>query len=813
MTDIEIIKLLEKDIGYPLNRVGIKDLWKEKSYALNDQQKVQGINLNGCTLNQFPRRLTNLKFLQHLYLAENQFEKIENILTEFRRLQELVLDNNQLKKFPISITKLKRLRKLSIVNNQLTEVPNEVRELKNLEILSLSKNHIHSLPQDFNQLKNLVYIYLNDNRIKDWSEAFYQLKKLKVLDLRNNWIVNLPTKALKLNLLFKWERAISLEGIFLEGNPLEKPPIEILKKGDKAIRTYLESIKEQSRPLNEVKVLLVGDGGAGKTSLMRRLMGKNFNKREAQTHGINIETYCVKTGHQNNDIKIHYWDFGGQEIMHASHQFFLSKRSLYILVLDSRKDAKTEYWLKHIESFGGESPILIVLNKVDENPAFEVNRKFLQEKYKGIIGFYRISCLNRKGMEELEEAVQNTIFQLPHLQTPWSLDWFSVKNQLENTNKDYITYDDYLALCQKYKIKEKDAQNTLLEYLNDLGVMLHFGDDINLKQTSVLNPKWVTQAVYKIINSKELADQHGILKLEHLDTILKRKKGRAIVEYDYPHTTHQYIINLMSRFKLCYRLNDHTLLLPDLLDVEEVRYHFDEKNLLQFIFQYDFFPRSIMPRFIVDMHDDIKERKHKRLLWRTGIVLENKRFNAIALIKADEEAKKINILVGGEQKRDYFAVIRHNLTRIHDSFEKLTINELIPLSEDGKHTVDFAEILGYEKAGKDTYFSGKLGKDFQVNTLLDGIERAEDRQKRYASDVPEVTAPLPQAPVATSSTPLPTRPTSTQPEMSSTPKWFESRWWPILIATSILMTILGGIAGFLEDGSNFISKILSWLFG
>ncbi|MBT4627428.1 MAG: hypothetical protein HOC63_12145, partial [Rhodospirillales bacterium] len=66
--------------------------------------------------------------------------------------------------------------------------------------------------------------------------------------------------------------------------------------------------------------------------------------------------------------------------MHATHQFFLSHRSLYILVLDGRRDEKTEYWLKNIESFGGNSPILIVMNKIDQNPSFELNQRFLKEK-------------------------------------------------------------------------------------------------------------------------------------------------------------------------------------------------------------------------------------------------------------------------------------------------------------------------------------------------------------------------------------------------------------------------------------------------
>ncbi|MCP5102669.1 MAG: GTP-binding protein, partial [bacterium] len=194
------------------------------------------------------------------------------------------------------------------------------------------------------------------------------------------------------------------------GNPLESRPNERMKKGKDASREYFKTLKKGEKPLNEVKVLLVGDGGAGKTSLVKRLTGKKFNKNEPQTHGINIDPWIVpvpdgthKThGDSNNEIKkikVNFWDFGGQEIMHSTHQFFLSKRSAYVLVLDGRKDEKTEYWLKHIESFGGDSPVIVVMNKIDENPGFKLNHRFLQDKYNNIIGFYRVSCLENEGID------------------------------------------------------------------------------------------------------------------------------------------------------------------------------------------------------------------------------------------------------------------------------------------------------------------------------------------------------------------------------------------------------------------------------
>ena len=66
--------------------------------------------------------------------------------------------------------------------------------------------------------------------------------------------------------------------------------------------------------------------------------------------------------------------------MHATHQFFLSRRSIYIIMLNAREDPNPEYWLNHIKSFGGNSPVIIVINKTDENPSYDVNRLFLKEK-------------------------------------------------------------------------------------------------------------------------------------------------------------------------------------------------------------------------------------------------------------------------------------------------------------------------------------------------------------------------------------------------------------------------------------------------
>ena len=113
-------------------------------------------------------------------------------------------------------------------------------------------------------------------------------------------------------------------------------------------------IKEKERQtLNEGKLILVGRGEVGKTSLVKRLVfSTRFNSKEGMTKGIDILRWSVPC--DSEEVQLNIWDFGGQEIMRATHQFFLTEQSLYLLVLNGRggsADEDAEQWLKHIETF------------------------------------------------------------------------------------------------------------------------------------------------------------------------------------------------------------------------------------------------------------------------------------------------------------------------------------------------------------------------------------------------------------------------------------------------------------------------------
>jgi len=574
------------------------------------------------------------------------------------------------------------------------------------------------------------------NKLTTWPVEMAQLQSLQLLDLAHNKLTTWPVEMTLLTMEIYWEWNPNKRAIFLDGNPFKNPPPEIIKQGNAAIIEYFKA--GEQRQLNEVKVLLIGDGGAGKTSLVKRLLNQEFDPIESQTKGININewevveiTHCdIEADEQK--IKTHLWDFGGQEIMHATHQFFLSKRSLYILVLDNRKDEKTEYWLKYIESFGGDSPILIILNKIDENPGFELDRKSLQEKYPSIQGFHRLSCKTNQGIDEFRHAFQQALSTVEIRQSVWPQTWFQVKIELGQLAKPYIDYEGYTKICNSANVTTKDSQQTLLQYLCDLGITLYFQEHI-LEDTHVLEPKWVTKAVYKIINARQVADNQGILYLNELEEILEPTDAE---DYHYPRNQYPYIIGLMKKFELCYELKpNHSVLIPDLLPVQRPDFAFDTTQAIQFRIDYRFLPRSVMPRFIVNRHQDIQAE----LRWRKGVVLKDKLLNASALITADDEDRQIFITVNGDQRRDYFATILNTLRTIHNSFEidKLGINERVCLADNPKLTIGLEHLYRLEKRGVKICSPEGAEKDYFVRELLGtlGGENLEDETHQRVKEI------------------------------------------------------------------------------
>ena len=479
----------------------------------------------------------------------------------------------------------------------------------------------------------------------------------------------------------------------------------------------------------------------GKTSLVKRLLDNQFDTDERKTDGINIRDWQIKVN--NQQVKLRVWDFGGQEIMHATHQFFLTERSLYLLVINTREDElanRIEYWLKLIETLGNQAPVIIVGNKIDDHP-LDLDRHGLQTKYPNIKGFVGTSCATGLGISELKQKITEIITnEMPHVFDPIPVKWLNLKDKLEQDDRDYITYQEYEQKCIETGITRESSRHTLVRLLHELGIVLNFADDKRLKDTNVLNPEWVTVGAYRVINDNLLMTEHkGVLYWQDSARIFQPKSRKD--RDNYPTVeSRKFILRMMEKFELCFPMEDYNnqgypdYLIPDLLPKEEPDTG-EWKDCLNFEYHYDkVLPNSVISRFIVKSHDLIA-RTNYRTYWRTGVILANKEGNK-AYVKADLEDAKIFIHISGNSptRRSFLSIIRHTFDQIHDR-PKLTPDERVCLPDKPKESVSYDHLLKLENRGKVDYSDSD--HDYNIRELLDGISSIEDRRSRSISELQE----------------------------------------------------------------------------
>lgn len=688
--------------------------------------KLRFLDLGGNPLQDLPPLI--LPELEYLYMWGNYFKELPSSLA-------LTLSAGKLKVLDVSSTGVDSVGDLDIVqetpdatfNGRLVGAPKSKNAgsveaiptwladtVPLLAQLWVGGNQIASFPNELRQLDHLTYLFAANNRLTDFPESLLDLPSLKYLDLSSNRISVAPAWAGVLD---------SLDFLNLKRNPIGIPE-EILSETREPQRVleYLDEIGKSGRPLNEAKIVLVGEGSVGKTSIVKALRGGAFDRGSPKTEGIEKSRWMVP----NTDVSANIWDFGGQEIMHATHQFFLSARSLYILVLDSRQGEvqnRLDYWLRIIDTYSESSPVLIVGNKVDQSP-LDIDERGIRGKYPNVRAVLPTSCSSGSGIDNLVEAIRQGLDDLPHLRDKLPISYFNVKTDLEKIDENYLAYDSYRAICEGYEIANESAQEALISFLHDLGTVLCFRDDPRLADTNILSPAWVTGGVYKILNSNLANHKGGLVSSSDIAEVLDGS--------DYPPERRGFIVSMMRKFELCYE-SDGILFIPDLLTKAEPDTGAWDEGI-KVVVKYAVLPPSILCRLIVRLSHLVS----KQTVWRSGVVFawEQNR----ALVRADYDDNSLSIVVTGHQttRRTLLTMIRSELRRVEATIPGLDREERVPVPDEPDSWVPYAHLVSLESAGHQTVIPVGLIKEYEISVLLEGVEQARDR---FSEDsVAEVTA-------------------------------------------------------------------------
>ncbi|GCE51081.1 leucine-rich repeat domain-containing protein [Thermosporothrix hazakensis] len=662
----EIGKMHLTELDLSANRL------KELPAEIGKLQQLEVLDLAMNQLREVPAEIGELQQLEVLDLAMNQLREVPAEIGKLQQLGRLDLSENQLREVPAEIGKLQQLGRLDLSENQLREVPAEIGKLQQLRELNLSENQLREVPAEIGELQQLRRLDLSENQLREVPAEIGKLQQLRELNLSDNrQLRRLPVELGNLEML---------DDIGLRGtDELLMPPPEIVEQGTSAIRSFLRELQADGKERREAKVMVIGEGGTGKTSLLRALRAEAFEAQSATTHGIRVEQLVFP----ESSLTLNTWDFGGQHIYHATHQFFLSRRTLYLLVWNARvgvEQSRLDYWLDLIQLHAPDSPVLLVATHTDER-APDLNYQQYQQTYKQLVGLFPVSNRDGTGIDALKSAILEQAEKLPLVGQLWPQRWTQFEQSLQKAKPHHISAEKYCNIARAHGIKRIIAQGTLGTYLHELGKLMYFGDDMILRNLVVLKPNWITKAISFVLTDEAVRQASGILKHEDLPRIWARDdEGNEYEPHLYP-----IFLRLMERFDLSYQLEiegrdnvSTKSLVPQLLPFEPpVKLDPwptsppDGLSQVEMVYRFEVVPPGVMSRFIVRTH-----RYTRGLHWRDGVLLEHDGHQARA--ELNPMARELRLLVWGIAPHNFFVILKATIEQILSDFKGLKMRREVP---------------------------------------------------------------------------------------------------------------------------------------
>ena len=176
-------------------------------------------------------------------------------------------------------------------------------------------------------------------------------------------------------------------------------------------RMFLDNLKKKYK-----KIMVTGEGGVGRTTLMHRYMDGVFKIDTKMTVGVQFSTRSVKI--EGNEYIFIFWDLGGQERWRFFQRDFCKEADAAILAFDLTRDStlkEIDKWIKLLRNWDKDLPILLVGTKLDLVEVEFINDQYFCElvgRY-NLIDYINISNKTGENVEELFQTLFSRVLDIP----------------------------------------------------------------------------------------------------------------------------------------------------------------------------------------------------------------------------------------------------------------------------------------------------------------------------------------------------------------------------------------------------------------
>ena len=238
-----------------------------------------------------------------------------------------------------------------------------------------------------------------------------------------------------------------------------------------------------SNKIPEIKMILLGESGVGKTSIIKRVMDEDFNENESSSLTMTYSLKEIVNNHKN--IKLNIWDTIGQEQYRSIAKLFLNDTKIVILVysiIAEKSFKELEFWYNLcIENLGPDIIFGVVGNKVDlfiEQKVSEDDGKEFADKHKALFGLFSAKDIGYK--EQINMFVNELVKRYLEKQDPTLKDNEEDNNKIklnaENHNDAEVKGGSGCCSGGKKKTKQKKYES-ILKNNNGCITSIFLGDE------------------------------------------------------------------------------------------------------------------------------------------------------------------------------------------------------------------------------------------------------------------------------------------------------------------------------------------------
>ena len=208
-----------------------------------------------------------------------------------------------------------------------------------------------------------------------------------------------------------------------------------------------------------VKVVLLGESGVGKTSIITQFISKKFNQRCPTSVSAQFISKIMKFPEYSKNLKFDIWDTVGQEKYRSLTKIFYKDADIIIFVYDITTEfsfkAIKDYWYKETKEHTDIEPILaLAANKIDLYKDEQITNSDGKEYADEINAiFQNTSALSNTGIDNLFENLGRKFidpdfdYKNPGKET-------KRKNQTKNINNERKKGDNKINLKNAKKEKK-----------------------------------------------------------------------------------------------------------------------------------------------------------------------------------------------------------------------------------------------------------------------------------------------------------------------------------------------------------------------